>query len=77
MPGHHSTAAIVAEVHFGDFSPDASIHISDCSRKIMLEFSPHNRETHENDLHKVDTMIDVLKAFRRALLKAQRSVART
>lgn len=53
----------------------ATVQISDCDRKISLEFSPGDPDEHENDLYKVDTMISSLRAFRRALVKAQKRAA--
>lgn len=79
-PGFHSTAAIVAEVPNSsylkndDYDYDcAQLVISDCSRSIAIEFCTAKRHARlpdywENDLAKVDTLIDVLKDFRKGLV---------
>lgn len=75
LPGHHSTGAIVAEVVTagpGRYDTYATVQISDCDRKVTLSFQPEDVNEHENDLHKVDVMIDCLKKFRRGLVKAQK-----
>lgn len=79
LPGHHSTAAIVAEINTPSNSERyayAHVTISDCSRTISLEFSPGDESQHVNDLHKVDVMIDVLRKFRRGLVAHQKKVAK-
>lgn len=80
LPGHHSTAAIVAEVVYeldGKWSScDAQIVLSDCSRVLSLEFCPTDLGEHENDLHKIDTLISTLQEFRRALKRAHRHAHR-
>lgn len=53
------------------WSQFAAIHISDCDRKVTISFELAE-ESHANNLYKVDTMINSLKAFRRALVKAQK-----
>lgn len=72
LPGFHSTAAIVAEVTHDRYGTNANVRISDCARGVNLEFYPAQAEYHENDLYKVDQMIDALRVFRRALVKAQK-----
>ena len=76
LPGYQSTAAIVAEVVTDEYGAEASVQISDCTRKISLEFYAGRQEDHENNLHKVDTMLDALRVFRRALVKAQKASLR-
>ena len=56
----------------GRYDTYATVQISDCDRKINLEFSPGDLDSHENDLHKVDVMIESLRKFRRGLVKAQK-----
>ncbi len=83
LPGHHSTAAIVGEVVYSKGvdrevgSVEAELVISDCSRTITLWFNPEDLGEHQNDLHKVDTMVTVLTAFRKALVRAQKHAERT
>lgn len=75
LPGHHSTASIVAEVTRrgeGRYDTDAFIQISDCDRKIMLDFQPLDPDEHANDLYKIDTLLDTLRTFKRGLVKAHR-----
>jgi len=75
LPGHHSTAAIVAEVvqtGDGKYSTEAYLQISDCDRRIRLDFCIHDLDDHENNLHKIDTLISSLRSFRRAVVKAQK-----
>ena len=79
LPGHHSTAAIVAEIEntvvTGEEYPDACFQISDCNRSISLDFESLHRyyddpreDVMANDIHKIDVMLDALKAFRKGLL---------
>lgn len=65
LPGHHSTAAIVAEIQPG--TSFSYINISDCSRQISIECPTGDEDDFENTMHKVNTMIDVLSSYRRAL----------
>lgn len=69
LPGHHGTAAIVAEITENRYGNYASIVISDCDRRISLEFELTDGDSYENDMHKVDTLVDALQTFRRALKK--------
>ncbi len=79
-PGFCSTAAIVAEVEDTsawdegcgrrgkpatkhDF-PDATFQITDCSRAIYMEVHFSGDDEQENNLYKIDTMIDALQQFR-------------
>lgn len=59
----------MAEVVIEDRWSSASIQISDCDRKISLEFDLGSADQYENDLYKVDTLIKSLQKFRRALNK--------
>jgi hypothetical protein len=65
LPGHHSTAAIVAELVPG--TGYSYINISDCSRQISIECPYADADDFENTLYKVDTMIDCLQKYRKAL----------
>ena len=74
LPGHESTAAIVAEITRPSAEyPDITLVISDCSRVIHLSFdrggTPDERE---NNLYKVDTLISVLREFRKGLVTMHR-----
>lgn len=74
LPGFESTAAIVAEIAEVQYGLEVSIAISDCSRTVNLTFSDDfdDDDKFANNLHKVDTMIDCLKAFRRGLMVHRR-----
>lgn len=77
LPGFESTGAIVFEIQdtrktdpdsLYANEPDYTFQLSDCSRSISFAFDFRSPEAQENNLHKVDTMIEVLKAGRRALV---------
>lgn len=78
LPGFESTAAIVFEIQdtrqedpdnaLYMNEPDYTFQIADCSRSISFAFDFRSPEAQENNLYKVDTMIDVLRAGRRALV---------
>ena len=44
--------------------PRIILELADCSERINLEFDVHSELQVENSLHKLDTLIDALKAFR-------------
>lgn len=48
----------------------ASFAVSDCSRKIELDFYASDAERVENNLHKIDTLLEELKEFRFKLVAA-------
>lgn len=76
LPGHQSTAAIVAEID-GEGSvsyPDYTFQISDCTRSIDLDLDFRNAEERENNLYKLDTMISVLKEFRKGVVATNKRV---
>ena len=77
-PGFHSIGAISYNIERSPASEGglrsyliASVCISDCDRKVMLDFdiddnSPkRRREEYENSLYKIDVLISELQAFRR------------
>lgn len=77
LPRFESTAAICAEIVEGRYGWELDIKISDCSRQITLSIcDPASDDTDddrfENDLYKVDTLIDVLKSFRTGMLRVRR-----
>lgn len=96
LPGHHSTAAIVAEVEStagwaegegrgGDeltrytALPTIQLQITDCDSKVNIEFDIDTPNSLENSIHKVDTMIEVLREFKKGLKaegpRAQKRIA--
>jgi hypothetical protein len=71
--GHNGLAAIAAKaetVTYGEnktrFYTEASMEISDCSRKIALEFDASS-ESWDNTLYKIDLLISTFINFRTAL----------
>jgi hypothetical protein len=83
-PGYESTAAIVAEVvenkgYGKEPEPfwDVMLQISDCSRTICLSLrDPADPETDdeqfENDMHKLDTIIDCVYELQKGMRKVRR-----
>ena len=49
------------------------LEIADCSRRIELEFEAGSAARQANSLHKVDTLIEALVAFRAGLARSSRS----
>lgn len=47
--------------------PRLILQISDCVNEINLEFSVSSYDLRENSLHKIETLIDALAAFRAGL----------
>jgi hypothetical protein len=70
LPGHHSTAAIVAEIDntegWGDDPkvPNIICRISDCEGYVNIEFDVNTANQLENSLHKIDVMVEALLAMR-------------
>jgi hypothetical protein len=71
LPGHQSTACIVAEIDLEtDRSyPDYTFKISDCDRSISLDFNFNSEAERENNLYKIDTLISVIREFRKGIVK--------
>jgi hypothetical protein len=80
LPGFNAGAYVLAEVQdtsrrepeednngWRNYSPSLTLEISDCSRRIGLEFDVCSERELENSLHKVDTLIDALWRFRQGL----------
>jgi len=79
-PGFCTTAAIVAEVEDTsewkpgrdkrgkrlerNIEPYTTLQVSDCYRAITFEIHWHSAKERKNVLHKLDTMIAALTAFR-------------
>lgn len=80
LPGHHSTAAIVAEVKdTGDLEwkadddgykivPTITCAITDCDNKVNIEFDVQTANQLENSLYKVDVMLDALTKLREGMI---------
>jgi hypothetical protein len=47
-----------------NFEPECMLEISDCSRRIELEFGFETEAERQNSLHKLDTLITALRVFR-------------
>lgn len=78
LPGHFSDGNIFSSVVIRDgFNKkykyvEAELKISDCTRPIELSFSFETDEEKRNNIHKIDVMIENLKQFRKALIKANK-----
>lgn len=69
-----------------DHNPNYTLQISNCDRSISFEIDSFNyvyrdesegrRASFENDLHKLDTMIDLLTRFRAGVALEQNRFAR-
>lgn len=80
LPGHHSTAAIIAEVDDTTgktVDPDddgyqlvgeAICQITDCDNKVRIELDITTANQLENSLFKVDTIIETLLSMRDGLV---------
>ena len=47
--------------------PSVMLQFADCNRSISFAFTLGSAEAHENNLHKVDTMLKLLQQFRAGL----------
>jgi hypothetical protein len=77
--GHHSNAFIYAEISKNS-SPsknkkkeniwrDSELKIGDCDRIVNLSMDLNSINATLNSIHKLDILIDTLKAFKRAFIK--------
>ncbi len=71
LPGFHSTAYIYAEVERtkgnDEYAADCELALSDCSRKITISIDLGSPDDRTNSIHKLDTLIETLTHFRRAV----------
>lgn len=76
LPGHHSTGAITAEIQNtsnwpADVDrwerPDFIFVIANCDRSISFDVDFDTEEELKNSLYKIDTMVDILRRFRRGV----------
>lgn len=51
---------------------NGSFCITDCSRKISLEFGAYDKEDRENTLYKIDTLIAELQEYRSHMIEAHK-----
>lgn len=80
LPGHESTAAIVAELVQSRWGWSPQLQLSDCTRTVS--FSLHNPadedtsdEDFENDMHKLQTIIDACKELQKGMRSVRRRYA--
>jgi len=52
-----------------NFEPHTNLWIADCDRSIGLTFDVDSEAGRENSLHKLDTLVAALGAFRAALIE--------
>lgn len=82
LPGHQTTAAIVAEVEDSStwskeldsedwIQPRVTLQIANCDRSISFEVEVEGNDA-DNDLKKVETLISVLTDFRAGLVTERR-----
>lgn len=80
LPYNYSTAAIVLKaVLTKEFKDDKLINVwldnsfslSDCNNQINLAFSINDKESFDNSIFKVDTLLDSIRKFKSALIKAR------
>ena len=50
-----------------NFEPRMTLEMSDCDRRISLEFDIDTDEGRENSLHKLETLLTAIRVFREAL----------
>jgi hypothetical protein len=51
-----------------NFEARVILEISDCSRRVELEFDLDTESARANSLHKVDTLVAALRVFRKGLV---------
>ena len=92
LPGFESTAAIVVEIQdtrswkdgldadgekVSEWSiPEYTFQFANCDRSIAFDLEWRTGAERENSLHKIDTMIESLKAFRKGVADEQRRYAK-
>lgn len=75
-PRHHLGAHVIADIALetpeaGRVWIDATVHLSDCSRHIDLDFSADTAREASNALRKIRVLQEVLADFEAALVLAQ------
>lgn len=68
LPGHESVAAISAEFNRRNSDHFHEIVISDCNRSISLSINTRSQAEVLNSLYKIDTILEVLKHYRRGVV---------
>jgi hypothetical protein len=76
-PGFHGGAYVVAYVEDtsergalpdGNFEPRTILEIADCDNRINLYFDLDTHAGRVNSMHKLDTLISALRAFRAGII---------
>lgn len=69
-PGHHSTAAFVAEILNTDGTPEderpyyqATFQLANCDRSISLDVDMHSKESRDNTLFKMRKIAQIMNDF--------------
>lgn len=76
LPGYHTTAAIVAEVENFDGWWRATLHISDCDRKVSLDLPDPgvcDDAAFDNAMHKLDTLVGSIRELQKGMRRVRRS----
>jgi hypothetical protein len=80
LPNHNTTASIVTKVNVDkEYKDDklvgmylgTTFNISDCDRKIALDFAVNNQENYDNSIYKLDTLINNIRKFKSGIIKAR------
>lgn len=77
LAGHNGQANVVANIvnwtnKYNDKlerNVDIKLDFADCSRVVNMDFDIDDEYARENSIHKVDVLLDVLKDFRKVLIK--------
>jgi translation initiation factor 2 gamma subunit (eIF-2gamma) len=77
LAGHNGQANVVANIvnwtnKYNDKlerNVDIKLDFADCSRVVNMDFDIGDEYARENSIHKVDVLLDVLKDFRKVLIK--------
>lgn len=75
LPGFHTDASVsylITVDENGYFS--GTISIRDCSETVHLEFDVHSDDWLANSVHKMDTLINVLRSAKRDLRAAHKAL---
>lgn len=77
--GHHSNAFIYAEISKNvsssknkdksNYWRDTELKIGDCDRIVNLSMDLNSLNSASNSIHKLDILINTLKAFKKAFIK--------
>lgn len=72
-PPHSGTASLLfsifAEPEFRGMSPNVCFQISDCHRQISLDLHVFESEDYENNIHKLDLLLQSIQEFKNAYVE--------